>query len=147
LISPATRRDDHRAFAPGRRDILRIRAVENLSKSWQFIKARTNRPHVIMMAQGKTVDVGPIQSMWDDAYVALCAAREVRIIGYSLPADDVEIRTLLRAGVRRTVASGKSSAARVVVHNPEPSVHVRVRTYVSRDAESDYTSFTPLDAV
>lgn len=126
--------------------IVRIRAVENLSKSWQFIKARTNRPHMIMMAQGKTVDVGPIHSMWDDAYVALCAAREVRIIGYSLPADDVEIRTLLRAGVRRTVASGRSTAAKVVVHNPEPSVHVRVRTYVSREAESDYSSFTPVAA-
>jgi hypothetical protein len=71
-------------------DVLRIRAVENLSKSWQFIKARTSRPHMIMMTQGKTVDVEPIQSMWDDAYVALCAAREVRLIGYSLPTDDVE---------------------------------------------------------
>jgi hypothetical protein len=51
-------------------DVLRIRAVENMSKSWQFIKARTERPHMIMMSQGKTVDMGPIQAMWDDAYAA-----------------------------------------------------------------------------
>jgi hypothetical protein len=50
--------------------MLRIHAVENMSKSWQFIKARTERPHMIMMSQGKTVDMGPIQSMWDDAYHA-----------------------------------------------------------------------------
>lgn len=119
-------------------DMLRVRAVENMSKSWQFIKARTERPHMIMMSQGKTVDMGPIQSMWDAAYAALCAARELQIIGYSLPVDDVEIRTLLRAGVSRGAAQPK-----VIVQNPEPGVHVRVRTYVSRDAESDYRAFTP----
>jgi hypothetical protein len=118
------------------KDMLRIRAVENMTRSWQFIKARTTRPHMIMMSQGKTVDMGPIQSMWDDAYTALCAAEELRIIGYSLPLDDVEIRTLLRAGVTRG-----SSRPKVIVQNPEPSVHVRVRTYVSRDAESDYGAF------
>jgi hypothetical protein len=118
------------------KEMLRVRVVENMSKSWQFIKARTRRPHMIMMAQGKTVDMEPIQSMWDDAYGALCAAKELRIIGYSLPDDDVEIRTLLRAGVARG-----SAKPRVIVQNPEPSVHVRVRTYVSREAESDYSSF------
>lgn len=119
-------------------EMLRVHAVENLSKSWQFIKARTSRPHMIMMSQGKTVDMGPIKSMWDDAYAALCAAKELRIIGYSLPLDDVEIRTLLRAGVSRA-----GRPAKVVVQNPEPGVHVRVRTYVSRSAESDYSAYIP----
>jgi hypothetical protein len=121
-------------------DMLRIRAVENMSKSWQFIKARTRRPHMIMMAQGKTVDMEPIQSMWEDAYKALCAAKELRIIGYSLPVDDVEIRTLLRAGIAR------GTQPTVIVQNPEPGVHVRVRTYVSRSARSDYTSFAVSDS-
>jgi hypothetical protein len=74
--------------------------------------------------------------MWDDAYRALCAAKELRIIGYSLPDDDVEIRTLLRAGVAR------GSHPTVVVQNPEPGVHVRVRTFVMRTAKSDYRSFS-----
>jgi hypothetical protein len=117
-------------------DMLRIRAVDNMSRSWQFIKARTSRPHMVMMSQGKTVDMGPIQSMWDDAYTAICAASEVRIIGYSLPDDDVEIRTLLRAGVSRGTARPK-----VIVQNPEPGVHHRVRAYVARDADSDYGAF------
>jgi hypothetical protein len=117
-------------------DMLRVRAVENMSKSSQFIKARTKRPHMTMMAQGKTVDMAPIQSMWDDAYSALCSAKELQIIGYSLPVDDVEIRTLLRAGVARG-----GVRPMVIVQNPEPAVHVRVRTYVSRDATSDYGSF------
>jgi hypothetical protein len=118
-------------------DMLRIRVVETMSKSWQFIKARTERPHMIMMSQGKTVDMEPIQPMWDDAYAALCAAKELRIIGYSMPVDDIEIRTLLRAGVSRG-----SVRPAVTVQNPEPSVHVRVRTYIARDAESDYRAFS-----
>jgi hypothetical protein len=81
--------------------------------------------------------MGPIQPMWDDAYAALCAAREVQIIGYSLPVDDIEIRTLLRAGVSRG-----SVRPKVIVQNPEPGVYVRVRTYISRDAESDYRAFS-----
>jgi hypothetical protein len=120
-------------------DMLRVHAVEHMSRSWQFIKRRTLRPHMVMMSQGKTVDMAPIQSMWDDAYVALCAARELRIIGYSLPVDDVEIRTLLRAGVSRG-----SVQPTVIVQNPEPSVHVRVRTFVLRTAESDYSAFSPI---
>lgn len=119
-------------------DVLRVRAVENMSKSWQFIKARTERPHMVMMSQGKTVDMTPIQAMWDDAYTALCAASELQIIGYSLPVDDVEIRTLLRAGVARG-----NIPPRVIVRNPEPGVHVRVRTYITREAESDYAAFAP----
>ena len=92
---------------------------------------------MVMMSQGKTVDMAPIQSMWDDAYTALCAASELRIIGYSLPHDDVEIRTLFRAGVSRG-----NVRPRVIVQNPEPGVHVRVRTYVMREAESDHTAFS-----
>jgi hypothetical protein len=91
---------------------------------------------MIMMSQGKTIDMGPIQQMWDDAYAALCAAKELHILGYSLPVDDIEIRTLLRAGIGR----GKTRPD-VVVHNPEPGVHVRVRTFIARDAESDYRAF------
>ena len=128
----------NRPYRIDQAEMLRVHAVENMSRSWQFIKARTSRPHMIMMSQGKTVDMSPIKSMWDDAYAALCAAREARIIGYSLPADDVEIRTLLRAGASR---AGRS--AKVVVQNPDPGVHVRVRTYVSRTAESDYGVFSP----
>jgi hypothetical protein len=130
--------EDHELQRIKSGDVLRVRAVENLSKSWQFIKARTERPHMVMMSQGKTVDMGPIQAMWDDAYTALCAASELQIIGYSLPVDDVEIRTLLRAGVARG-----NVPPRVIVRNSERGVHVRARTYITREAESDYAAFAP----
>jgi hypothetical protein len=122
----------------GSDDVLRIRAVENMSRSWQFIKARTRRPVMVMMSQGKTTDFAPIKDMWSDAYHALSASRDVVVLGYSLPHDDIEIRTLLRAGVSRG-----QQKARVTVVNPEPGVHVRMRTFVARSATSDYQAFSP----
>jgi hypothetical protein len=119
--------------------VLRIRAVENMTRSWQFIKARTRRPLMVMMSQGKTVDLEPILEMWEDAYYALSATRHLRVIGYSMPPDDIEIRTLLRAGIAR----GKTQRGRVTVINPETGVHVRIRTFVLRSAASDYSAFVP----
>jgi hypothetical protein len=119
-------------------DVLRIRAVEHMNRCWQFIKARTTRPLMITMSFGKTAEMEPIHSMWEDAYYALGATKHLRIIGYSLPADDIEIRTLLRAGVAR----GPQSAS-VTVRNPETQVHTRVREQVLRTARSDYRAYIP----
>jgi hypothetical protein len=123
--------------------VLRIRAIENMTRSWQFIKARTSRPLMITMSLGKTIDMEPIHSMWEDAYYALSATRHLRIIGYSMPADDIEIRTLLRAGIARGASNPRGAAAQVTVMNPETQVHIRVRTLVSRTAQSDYRAFIP----
>jgi hypothetical protein len=127
-----------RRIALGKDDVLRTRAVENMSRSWQFIKARARRPLMVMMSQGKTADLAPIKDMWSDAYHALSASKTVQLLGYSLPPDDIEIRTLLRAGVSRG-----SRNARVMVKKPETGVHIRVRTYVSRAAISDHDAFRP----
>lgn len=117
--------------------VVRLLALENMNRNWQFIKARTTRPHMIVMSQGKTVEMEPIKSMWDDAYRALGKARSVHVIGYSMPPDDIEIRALLRAGVARG-----PQPAQVTVHNPDPSVHLRIRTYVQRGARSEYRPFS-----
>lgn len=116
--------------------VVRIQAVENMQRSWQRIKRRTNRPHMIVMSQGKTEETKPIKSMWDDAYRALSRAKSVHVIGYSMPPDDIEIRALLRSGVARG-----PSEAQVTIHNPDPSVHLRVRTYVQRTSRSEYRPF------
>jgi hypothetical protein len=122
-------------------DVLRIRAIEHVNRSWQFIKARTLQPLMVMMSQGKTVDVEPIKDMWDSAYRGLSVARHLRIVGYSLPADDIEIRALLRSGVARGAAGSNTTKATVTVVNPEPAVHTRVREYVSRSIRSDYRAY------
>ncbi len=116
--------------------ILRTRAMESWNDSWRKIKSRTNAPFIVTMSQGKSDDLSKIDFIWRTAYDALSAASEIEIVGYSMPHDDVEVRALLRAGIRRG-----SSAPRVTVRNPAPDVHDRVRNYLVRSLRSNYVPF------
>lgn len=88
-------------------------------------------------AQRKAGELGELKEIWEGAYVALGRAPSVTIIGYSMPPDDTEIRTLLRADV---VRGPKNSS--VTVRNPSPDAQVRLRTWVSKQAKSDYGPFS-----
>lgn len=118
--------------------VLRIRAVEHMSRGWQFVSARTECPLLATMARRKATELSVLKEIWEDAYAALGRAKTLTIVGYSMPPDDTEIRTLLRAGVIR-----KPKKANVIVRNPSPDVHVRLRTWVSKQAKSDYRPFSP----
>jgi hypothetical protein len=117
--------------------IVRIREAP-LNQAWQKIKSRSAEPYLVTMATGKSDDLGPLRDVWRDAYRALSWARHIEVVGYSMPPDDVEIRTLLRTGIRRG-----NSTPTVHVVNPAPDVHVRVRTYLLRTARSSYLPVPP----
>jgi hypothetical protein len=112
-----------------------IRVSWDLSTAWQRIKARAESPHIVTMATGKIDDLGPLEQVWRDAYSALSMAKELHIVGYSMPSDDTEIRTLLRAGVQRG-----TKQPTVLVRNPSPDVHERVRRFVQPAVRSDFSS-------
>lgn len=96
-------------------------------------------PYIVTMARGMTGDLGPLREIWRDAYEALSRAQRLEIVGYSLPDDDIEIRTMLRAAVRRG-----EGPEEIVVRNPAPDVHVRFRRFLRREVQSNYL---PVDAV
>ncbi len=81
--------------------IVRVRAMESWSDAWRKIKSRADELFMVTMARGKSGDLGPLIGIWKDAYAALSRARVLEIVGYSMPPDDIEIRTLLRAGAQR----------------------------------------------
>jgi len=114
--------------------VIRAR-LDRPGAAWQTIKGATKVPHMITMAPGKADALGPLLGLWEHAYRAISSAKELEIVGYSMPEDDIEIRTLLRAGVLR----GKQDP-RITVRNPAPDVHVRVREMIHGSANSDYTS-------
>jgi hypothetical protein len=123
---PATR-DERRTAA------FRVRVLNNWSEAWRFLSSRTTEPHMVTMARGKAGDLGPLEAVWRDAYAAISRASTLEIVGYSMPDDDVEIRTLLRAGVRRG-----SARPTILVRNPAPDVHDRVRRFLEHRVKSDY---------
>ena len=92
---------------------------------------------MITMAPGKSSELAPLLTIWNDAYWALSSARNISFIGYSLPQDDVEIRALILAGLGR----GRQPV-NLRVRNPAPDVHERSRTYIRRRFEEDYSPLT-----
>lgn len=124
----------YRAALPdrtGAEELVRVRA--DWSNMWQRVSSRAREPWLVTMVTGKQDELGPLQSVWRDAYAALGRARKLEVAGYSLPPDDVEVRTLLRAGVMR----GRGRPPIVVV-DPNPATHARFRTLLSHTIESDY---------
>lgn len=121
------------------RDVVRAKALESWTRAYQVVKGSTDEPYMLTMARGKSDLIEPLMPIWMDAYRALSSAAELQIIGYSMPPDDTEIRTLLRAGYERG-----SGNPRVVVRNPAPEVHVRFRTQVTGNIVSDYSPAPPI---
>lgn len=119
--------------------VVRSKALETWTRVYQVVKGATIEPHMLTMARGKSDLIEPLMPIWMDAYRALSSASEVHIIGYSLPADDTEIRTLLRAGYERG-----SSNPRIIVKNPAPDVHVRFKTQITGNIVSDYSPMPPI---
>jgi hypothetical protein len=120
---------------PARTDVpVRIRVLEEPLPAWNLmLRKRASELLMVTMAHGKSGDIGPLRSVWRDAYGAISRAQRLELVGYSMPADDTEIRTLLRAGVQRGRGLDE-----VVVRNPTPEVHERVRRYLDRRVRSDY---------
>lgn len=121
-------------------DVLRITALENWSQAWSRIKSRASEPLIITMALGKAADLDVLRPTWRDAYSAISRARTLRVVGYSLPNDDLEIRTLLVAGIERE----GSGDVDVIVRNPSPEVHDRFRQAVTRNMYSEYKPISAL---
>lgn len=126
-------RNPRRSGLPTGDDSL-VRVKTDTGDVWQKIKSRLRDPWMVTMVTGKSDDLGPLQNVWRDAYRALSRAKTLEIVGYSMPPDDAEIRTLLRAGVQR----GGGTGLDVTVRNPSPEVHYRVRAFLDRMAASDY---------
>lgn len=131
IIGGSRERHDHLRG----KHVARCHATENWTRAYQKIKATTKRPFMLTMARGKADSIRPLLDIWNDAYDVLSRARELRIVGYSMPDDDVEIRTLLRAGVCRGTRNPG-----VFVVNPAPDVHVRIRQQILGRISSDYSS-------
>jgi hypothetical protein len=113
--------------------LLRIRMLDKWSSAWLMVRSRASEPHIVTMVRSKAGDLGPLRGVWRDAYGAVSRARRLEVVGYSMPPDDVEIRTILRAGVQR--GTGLNG---VIVRNPTPDVHIRVRQFLDLNVASDY---------
>ena len=113
-------------------EIIRTK-IESKNRLWQTIKGATKRPYIITMAPGKADTLDPILGLWRSAYRAISSAKKLTIIGYSMPESDVEIRTLIRAGILRG-----NKKPNIGIVNPAPDVHARFRELIEGEMVSNY---------
>jgi hypothetical protein len=96
-------------------------------------------PLMATMAAGKDYFIqGPIAAIWDDAYWCLSRAKTLDIIGYSFPADDLELRTLLRLTTRKPGEASLADDLELGVCNPSPDTHDRARNLLGAAVNCSY---------
>jgi hypothetical protein len=85
-------------------------------------------PFIIPPVISKRPPTAPfLEHLWREAFAALVEAGPVVIIGYSLPSDDLQARTLLRSGLYPRLAPQKSC----MIVDPDPLVGSRYFSLVS----------------
>lgn len=98
-------------------------------------------PLMATMAFGKGAQIDHIDNVWSDAYWALSRTATLQVIGYGLPADDLEIRTLLRVTSRRAGKSEIDDGISITIRNPSPAVHENARSILGSSIASVYDPF------
>jgi hypothetical protein len=119
--------------------VLRYRSIESSSQNVLGFDS----PLMATMAVGKASAIEALETVWADAYWSLSRAKALDVIGYSFPADDLEIRTLLRASTRRAGDSALDPGLRLTVRNPAPEAHDRARSFLGDGLHSDYFGANP----
>lgn len=115
-----------------RDEIVRIVPAES-GRLWQAITSRAREPWIATMATGKADTVGALTGLWRDAYNAIGYAQKFEVTGYSLPPDDIEVRTLIGSGLKKGY-----DLTTITVRNPSPDVHHRFRSLVTPNVVSVY---------
>ncbi|MBI4449180.1 SIR2 family protein [Candidatus Woesearchaeota archaeon] len=85
-------------------------------------------PFIVPPVISKRPPTAPfLEHLWREAFAALVEAGPVIIIGYSLPADDLQARTLLRSGLYPKLTAQKSC----MIIDPDPLVGSRYFTLIA----------------
>lgn len=117
--------------------VLRFRSLEGAADE-DARKVGFRSPLMATMAVGKQADIDRLDGVWNDAYWCLSRARRLAIVGYSMPPDDLELRTLLRVTSRRAGKARLDEHLDLTVYNPSPEAHDRARAFLGDGLESIY---------
>lgn len=128
------RRQHHR---DGSETLLRYRSIDNPEAAGRSA-APFRSPAMATMSAGKDTAIAQIHFLWDDAYWCLSRAKRLDLVGYSFPADDLELRTLLRVSTRKPGVADLDGRVRVNICNPSPDVHDRARSFLGTGVASSY---------
>jgi hypothetical protein len=81
-------------------------------------------PVILPPVVNKKIEYKELQSIWRDAWLALRHAAEIYILGYSLPAEDLNARFTIRSAIRGNEKLERHKL-RITVVNPDRNVYLR----------------------
>lgn len=116
---------------------LRFRSVEG-ARDDGGTQVGFRPPVMATMAVGNNVQIDSLGEVWDDAYWSLSRASELDVVGYSFPAEDLELRSLLRVATRQAGHATLDPDLKLAIRNPSPEAHERGRTFLGSPIISDY---------
>jgi len=134
LVNGSTRRRHHR---DGSEALLRYKTYDH-PISGERGGSGFEEPLMATMAAGKDTYISDLTLIWDDAYWVLSRADRLDIVGYSSPADDLELRTLLRVTTRQPGQAGLAEGVELSICNPSPDTHDRARSFLGMDLTSSF---------
>ena len=91
--------------------------MDNLNPKCPLCKKKHLNLAIITPSHEKNFDGFPFKKIWKDLEEILSNAKEINIIGYSLPMDDKEIRYLLKKGIYNQIGK-KNLSFRIVLGGP-----------------------------
>jgi len=127
-------------------ELSRLRSVEEPWKAWEAAQEDPRPAAIVTIGQGKAKKFRDqnkrIPRAWEQASRYLEQAKRIIVIGYSMPADDVEVKLLLRGAIwRHEQLYGKPPSVKIL--NPDKSVWERFREALLMDCELDMRLFDP----
>lgn len=85
-------------------------------------------PFIVPPVVSKRPPAAPfLEDLWREAFNALVEAGPITVIGYSIPPDDLQARTLLRSGIHPHIATNKSCT----IIDPDPLIGSRYFSLIS----------------
>ena len=127
----------------------RLRSVENPERGWVLVRDDPQEPMLITMGHGKGRALASepfrrIQSAWKEAAKFLGRAHRLVIIGYSIPADDMEARLLLRYAIwQHCQQFGCPPTVKVI--DPSRKAIGRIKRTLATEVEEIAAAFDPSD--
>ncbi|MCK4928592.1 MAG: SIR2 family protein [Methanosarcinales archaeon] len=104
-------------------------------------------PYIVPPTIKKSIDSEELQIIWKDGYNALSHAKEINILGYSLPDIDLNSRYIFRSAIRENdyFKTARRKKRQFLIVNPNDSVYTTYRNLVGDPIQFEQAKFEDLN--
>ena len=127
-----------------------IKGIDNIDVFKYLRKPNTKKkdivPYIVPPTIKKTIDSEELQIIWKHGYNSLAHAKEINILGYSLPDIDLNSRYIFRSAIRENdyFKTARRKKRLFLIVNPNDSVYTTYRNLVGDPIQFEQAKFEVL---